>query len=143
MVIGLIENQDINSYINFYMVASKNAKLTASVRHTEQFSKSAIPIYNSEVPDTAGGKTRRRRTRIIAKHYVFHSNTTVQKHECLLLWNSYQLSFTEKLSRLYQRDLLRKKLVISIFNYSQRHIQNFVKNLKRSVAKTVNGQLII
>ena len=31
-----------------------------------------IPICNSKVPDTAGRKTRKRRTRAIAIRYAFH-----------------------------------------------------------------------
>ena len=53
------------------------AECTASVRHIERFSKSGIPIYNSEVPGTAGRKTkRRRRIQAIAKRYAFHANAT-------------------------------------------------------------------
>ena len=47
-------------------------ELTALNRHIERFPKS--PIYNSEVTDTAGRKTRRRRTQAIAKRYAFHAN---------------------------------------------------------------------
>ena len=34
----------------------EKAEFTASFRHMERFLKSGIPIYNSEVPDTAGRK---------------------------------------------------------------------------------------
>ena len=37
----------------------EKAELTVSIRHIAIFSKSGMPIYNSEVPDTAGRKTRR------------------------------------------------------------------------------------
>ena len=43
-------NEDINSY------TSKKAELTASICHIERFLKSTIPIYNSEVSDTAQKK---------------------------------------------------------------------------------------
>ena len=43
-------NGDINPYINSYMSTSEKTELTSSVRHIERFSKSGIPIYNSEVP---------------------------------------------------------------------------------------------
>ena len=38
------------------MNTSGKAELTASVRQIERVSKLAIPIYNSEVPDTPGRK---------------------------------------------------------------------------------------
>ena len=44
------------------MNSLEKAGLTASVDHIERFSKSGVPIYNSEVPDTAGRKMRRRTT---------------------------------------------------------------------------------
>ena len=53
-------------------------KLIALVCHIERFSKSGIPNYNSEVPDTSGKKTKRRerrRKKTIAMRYVFHTNT--------------------------------------------------------------------
>ena len=58
------------------MITSEKAELTASVRHSERFSKSEIPIYKSKVPETAGRKTRRRRTQAIAKHYAFYVYAT-------------------------------------------------------------------
>ena len=45
-------NEDINSCMNFYMHTSEKADLTSPIHHIERFSKSAIPIYNFEVPDT-------------------------------------------------------------------------------------------
>ena len=45
-------NRGINSGINCYMNTTIEIdKLTSSIRHTERFSKSEIPIYNSEVPE--------------------------------------------------------------------------------------------
>ena len=54
----------------------EKTELTASIRHIAIFLKSGIPIYNSEVPDTAGRNTRRRRrrTQAIAKRYASHAN---------------------------------------------------------------------
>ena len=52
----------MNYYFNSYMDSLEKAELTASIRHIAKFLKSGIPIYNSEVPDMAGRKTRRRRT---------------------------------------------------------------------------------
>ena len=57
----------------------EKAELTASAGHIGRFLKSGIPIYNSEVPHTAGRKTRRRkrkrrRTQVTAKCYAFHAN---------------------------------------------------------------------
>ena len=51
----------------------EKAKLTASICHNERFLKLGIPIYNSEVPDMAGIKTKRRGIQAIAKHYTFHA----------------------------------------------------------------------
>ena len=45
-------NGDINSYINSYMNILEKAKLTASIRHVERFSKSGLPI------DTWKSRTR-------------------------------------------------------------------------------------
>ena len=42
-------NGDINSYI----ITLEKAELTASIRCVAKFSKQGIPIYNSEVQDTA------------------------------------------------------------------------------------------
>ena len=42
--------------------------------HIARFLKSGIPISHSEVPDTAGRKTRRRRTQAIAKRLAFYAN---------------------------------------------------------------------
>ena len=41
----------------------EKAELSASVCHIERFSKSGILIFNSEMPNTTGHKTRRRRRR--------------------------------------------------------------------------------
>ena len=67
-------NADINFYTNSYIDTLEKAELTASIRHIAIFLKSGIPIFNSEVPDTAGRETRRRRrkrrTEAIAKRFV-------------------------------------------------------------------------
>ena len=62
----------------------EKAELTTSVRHIERFSKSGIPIYNSEIPDTAVRKPRRRRRiriQVIAKCYSFYVNTTTLQYK--------------------------------------------------------------
>ena len=66
-------NGDINFHINSYMDFLEKIEITASIGHIARFSKSGIPIYNSEVPDTAGRKTRTR-TLAIAKHFAFQVN---------------------------------------------------------------------
>ena len=43
-------------------------------RHIARFLNSEIPIYNSEVPDTTGRKTRRRKPQAIAKCFTFNKN---------------------------------------------------------------------
>ena len=69
-------NGDINSYINSYIVAMEKAELTASICHIVRFLKSGIPIYNSEVPDMADRKPRRRRL-VIAKPSAFYANAII------------------------------------------------------------------
>ena len=64
-------NGDINSYI----ITLEKAELTASIRCVAKFSKQGIPIYNSEVQDMAGRKTRKRRTQAIAKRFAFYANS--------------------------------------------------------------------
>ena len=66
------ENGGIN-FINFYLITLEKAKLNASIRYIVGFSKSEIPIYNSEDLDMAGRKTRRR-TQAIANPYAFQAN---------------------------------------------------------------------
>ena len=56
------------------MNISEKAELTALVHHIERFSKSGIPIYNSEALQAASRKTRRGRTQATAKRYAFHAN---------------------------------------------------------------------
>ena len=65
-------NGDINSYIKSYIDTWEKAELTASIRQIARFLKSGIPIYNSEVPDTAGRKIIRIQT--IAKCFTFYGN---------------------------------------------------------------------
>ena len=51
------------------------ADITASVHYITRFLKSEIPTCNFEVFDTAGRKTKRRRsTQAIVKRFVFHAD---------------------------------------------------------------------
>ena len=52
----------------------EKAEFTTSICHNARFLESGIPIYNSEVPNTAGRKTRRRRKQAIADRFVLQSN---------------------------------------------------------------------
>ena len=59
------------------------------MHHIARFFKSGTPIYSSEVPDTTGRKTRRRKRRAqaIAKSFAFHVDlitrvTTIRKYIC-------------------------------------------------------------
>ena len=70
-------NGDINSYINSYTDIFEKDELTALIRHIAIFAKSGTPIYNSDVPDTAGRKTKR--TQAIAKPYAFHANAKISQ----------------------------------------------------------------
>ena len=60
------------------MNTTEKAELAASICRIERFSKSGILIYNSEFPDRAAKKMRRRIRRIqtIAKCYAFHAKVT-------------------------------------------------------------------
>ena len=71
--IGSCKNEDINSYNNSFMDTFEKAEVTASIRHAVTFLKLGIPIYNSEIPDTAGRRARRT-TQTTAKRYAFHEN---------------------------------------------------------------------
>ena len=54
------------------------------VRHSEEFSKSGIPINNPEVLDTACRKTRRRmrsRRQAVDQRYTFHANAITTLYE--------------------------------------------------------------
>ena len=66
-------NGDVSSF-NFYMDTLEKAELTASIRCIGRFIKSGRPTYNSEVPDTAGKKTKRRRAQASAKRFAFYAN---------------------------------------------------------------------
>ena len=56
------------------------AKLTDLIHHVVRFLKLEIPTYNSEVPDTAGRKTRRRRrAKAAGKHFAFDANAKLKK----------------------------------------------------------------
>ena len=70
-------NGDINSYIIFYIDTLEKAELTASIRHIVILLKSDIPIYNFEVPDTAGRKTTTRRTQAIVKRFSIYANAII------------------------------------------------------------------
>ena len=52
-------------------------KIAQNCEIIARFLKSGIPIYNSEVQDTAGRKTRRkrRRTQATAKRFAFYTNS--------------------------------------------------------------------
>ena len=54
----------------------EKAELTTSIRHIARFVKSRMPIYNFNLPGTAGRKARRRgrKAQAMAKRYPFHAN---------------------------------------------------------------------
>ena len=41
-----MEMENINSYINSYMITSEKVKLTISICHIDRFSKAEIPMYS-------------------------------------------------------------------------------------------------
>ena len=84
-------NGGIISYINSYM---ETAELTASIRRIVRCLKSRICIYNSEILDTAGRKTRRRRkTQAIAKCFAFYANAKI----CLTIVQTFAELFSVNL----------------------------------------------
>ena len=54
------------------MNASEKTELTSSIRHIERFSKSVIPICNSEAPKKMGPKPQ-----VTTKRYVLQVNTKI------------------------------------------------------------------
>ena len=64
-------NGDINSYV----ITLEKAELTASIRCVAKFSKQGIPIYNSEVQDTAVEKQEKEEHRQFAKRFAFYANS--------------------------------------------------------------------
>ena len=52
--------RNVNSYVNSYMDTLENPALITTIRHIARFLKSEIPIYNSEVPDTAGSENKKK-----------------------------------------------------------------------------------
>ena len=86
MVIGLIEMEISVPILVLTWIVSK--KLNSPPRHIARFLKSGIPIYNSEVPDTADRKTRRKRkrTQAIATRLCetkIARSTSIEKITCL------------------------------------------------------------
>ena len=64
----------------------EKTELAALICDIATFLKSGIPIYNCEVPDTAGRRTktkrrrrRRRRTQAITKRHEFHANSIIDQ----------------------------------------------------------------
>ena len=68
----------------------EKTELAALIHDIATFLKSGIPIYNCEVPDTAGRRTktkrrrrtrsrRRRRTQAITKRHEFHANSIIDQ----------------------------------------------------------------
>ena len=67
-------NGDIHSYIKSYMGTLEKATLNASISHIARFLKLEILIYNSNILDTTGIKTRgRRKKQAIAKCFAIHT----------------------------------------------------------------------
>ena len=97
-------NEDIKFYVNNYMGTLERADLTASIHYIGRFLKWGIPIYNSEVPDTAGRKTRKRKKRTrrlaIAKCYAFHANAITLLSDCTIFIVIFVLSLSYFISNL-------------------------------------------
>ena len=75
-------NGDINCYINSYMDTLGKPKINASIGHIERFSKSRIPIYNSEVSATAGRKKKKKEMKknTGSRKALFHANALNQNY---------------------------------------------------------------
>ena len=91
VVIGLIQTETsiLRAILTFFLPSHtlEKAELTASIRRITRFLKSGIPIYNSEVPDTVGRKTRKRRIRpqAFAKCFAFYANAVKSKTTIVLV----------------------------------------------------------
>ena len=60
------------------------AERAFSIRHIAKCLKSGISIYNSEVPDTVGRKTTRKRTKTIAKCFTSYAKAIIlPNHVCM------------------------------------------------------------
>ena len=67
----------------------EKTEFTVSILHIARFLKSGIPIYNSEVSDTVGIKTRKgKRTQAIAKRFAFHANAVITYQTMYLRYSS-------------------------------------------------------
>ena len=95
------------------MNTSQKTELTVPICHVQRFSKSGILIYNSEVPDTSGRKTRRtkrRRKKAIAKRYTFHKNAINKAQKIIVAQNSC----SEKFLQIYKQHPLWSPFSIKI-----------------------------
>ena len=78
VVIGLIEMEISILILILTWIPLEKAELTALVHHMKRFSKPMIPIYNSEVPETACSENNsgnKKKTRAFVKCYAFHPNS--------------------------------------------------------------------
>lgn len=62
MAIGLM-GVEVSALISCCIIISQKDELTASIHYRDRFSKSGMPIYNSEIPE----KWLRRRTKVSRK----------------------------------------------------------------------------
>ena len=81
----------------------EKGELTASIGYIAIFLKSEIPIYNSELLDTADRKTRRRKrrgTQAIPKRYAFHAKAITVLNFCGFCQGYFCLAPGRKSSQL-------------------------------------------
>ena len=93
-------NSEFDSNINSYINTLEKTYLTASVGHIGRSSKSGIPVYNSEVLDTIGRKTRRRRKYAIAKRCAFHKNAVSELY--IDIFNTYLNIYSAHLKNMIE-----------------------------------------
>ena len=68
-------SEDINPYIIYHTNISEKTEVSASIRLTEKFLKSKIPINNSTFVENWLRKRKRRRTKVIIKCCAVQANT--------------------------------------------------------------------
>ena len=95
-----------------------------------------LSIYNSEVPDTAGRITRRRRTQVIAKHFAFYANSEVSRiHHFILFIRYLYNTFLTYIHTIQYFDVKYMDILKTSFRYTVRGTFTTLSNV---FAKQVN-----
>ena len=85
--------------------------LTASIRHIARFLKSGRPIYNLEVPNTDGRKSRI--TQATAKRFAFGANTISILWSFMLMYIWCILIFHNYLTQMFYMAIYKTEKTIN------------------------------